>query len=91
MGACIRLVLTLSMVATAAIAAEPAAVPDQRLTPGAIASSNAAEVCAGGPGEYSRHHRVWHDKIGTLKKYGLPLSMMPAVEDDDRGAGMPRR
>ena len=54
----IRLILPLSLVATAAIAAEPAAVPDERLTPGVIATTNATEVCAGGPGEYSRQHRV---------------------------------
>ena len=55
--------------------------PDPLLTPGAIASMSAAEVCAPG---YSRAHRVWHDKAGTLRKYGLPLRAMSAVEDDDR-------
>jgi hypothetical protein len=59
-------------------------VPDERLTPGVIATTNAPEVCAGGPGEYSRRHRVWHDKVGTLQRYGLPLSAMGTVEDDDR-------
>jgi hypothetical protein len=33
---------------------------------------------------YSRRHRVWHDKQGTLRKYGLPLSDMHAAEDGDR-------
>ena len=55
--------------------------PDPALTPGAIASRSVAEVCAPG---YSRAHRVWHDKAGTLRKYGLPPSAMSAVEDDDR-------
>jgi hypothetical protein len=76
------LILPLSLVAIAAIAAEPAAVPDERLTPGLIATTNATEACAGGPGEYSRHHRVWHNNVST--GYGLPLSAMGTVEDDDR-------
>jgi hypothetical protein len=42
------------------------------------------EVCAGGPGEYSWHHRVWRGKVSTLQRYGLPLSAIGTVEDDDR-------
>jgi hypothetical protein len=33
---------------------------------------------------YSRRHRVWHDKAGTLAKYDLPPSAGHLVEDDDR-------
>jgi hypothetical protein len=59
--------------------------PDPSLTPGAIASTDPADVCAfvDGP-SYSRRHRVWHDKRDTLAKYGLPWSAHALVEDDDR-------
>lgn len=32
---------------------------------------------------YSRAHRVWHDKAGTLAKYGIPYSEGRRYEDDD--------
>jgi hypothetical protein len=54
-------------------------MPDPQLTPGAVADTNPAVVCAPG---YSRSHRVWHDKIGTLAKYGIPPSEAGAF---DRG------
>ena len=59
--------------------------PDNRLTPGAVASTDPATVCAFVNGEsYSRRHRVWDDKRSTLAKYGLPWSDHELVEDDDR-------
>ena len=33
---------------------------------------------------YSRSHRVWHDKAGTLAKCGIPLDDANRYEDDDR-------
>jgi hypothetical protein len=33
---------------------------------------------------YSRAHRVWRDKVGTLAKYGIPLADAGRYEDDDR-------
>jgi hypothetical protein len=29
-------------------------------------------------------HPVWHDKAGTLAKYGIPVSRMREFEDDER-------
>jgi hypothetical protein len=75
------LVLAFILVSAAAIAAEPAAVPDQRLTPGVIRDTDPTVVCALG---YARTHRVWHDKASTLIKYGLSPSQTRDFEDDDR-------
>jgi hypothetical protein len=61
--------------------------PDPQLTPGAVASHDVAEVCARdsrGRYTYSPTHRVWHDKRGTLAKYGTPRSQSRLSEDDDR-------
>jgi hypothetical protein len=52
------------------IAAAPP-IADPQLTPGAVADTDPAIVCAPG---YSRSHRVWHDKIGTPAKYGDPAA-----------------
>ena len=73
--------LTFITISTAVGATEPPAVPDQRLTPGAIRDTDPAVVCAPG---YARAHRVWHDKVSMLIKYGLPPSQAHDVEDDDR-------
>jgi hypothetical protein len=54
--------------------------PDPRLTPGAIATTDPAVICVVG---YGKRHRVWHDKAGTLAKYGIPLSDAGLYEDDD--------
>jgi hypothetical protein len=56
-------------------------MPDPRLTPGAVADTDPVVICAP---EYSRSHRVWHDKAGTLAKYGIPPSEAGQYEDDDR-------
>ena len=51
-----------------------------------IASTSEAEVCAtdGRPGSsYSRTHRKWDDKRGTLAKAGIPWSDRALYEDDD--------
>ena len=59
--------------------------PDDALTPGAIASTDPADVCGFINGEsYSRRHRVWHEKAETLAKYGMLWSAHGLVEDDDR-------
>lgn len=73
--------------ALCAAAGVPVFAQDAKLTPGAIASTNFNEVCAsdGLPGSaYSRKHRVWRDKAGTLAKYGIPASEASQYEDDDR-------
>ncbi len=57
------------------------AKPDARLTPGAVADTDPANVCAPG---YSRAHRFWHDQIGTLLRYGIPLAARNDYTDDDR-------
>lgn len=56
-------------------------LPDPIKTPGALHTTNLAEITAPG---YDRAHRVWHDKANTLRKYNLPLSFARLVEDDDR-------
>jgi hypothetical protein len=55
-------------------------MPDPKLTPGAVATTDRNEICRYG---YAKSHRVWHDKVGTRVKYGLPLSATSLVEDDD--------
>jgi hypothetical protein len=40
-------------------------MPDPELTPGAVADTDPAIVCAPG---YSRSHRVWHDKFDTFAR-----------------------
>lgn len=72
--------------AAAAALAQPAEVPDDSLTPGAIASTDEAEVCGivGGL-TYSQRHRVWRGRRATLAKYGYPAATpLAQVEDDDR-------
>jgi hypothetical protein len=44
-----------------------------------------AIVCAPG---YSRSHRMWHDKIGTLAKYGIPPTEAHRYEDERPRAGV---
>jgi hypothetical protein len=55
-------------------------LPDHTLTPGAIAETSTAVICAPG---YARAHRVWHDKTATLAKYGIPRDQAAQYEDDD--------
>lgn len=88
-----RFVLALAMTALAALhvtagtalAQSLPVQPDARLTPGAVASADPAEVCGYVDGlTYSRRHRIWRDKRDTLAKYGLPWADHGLVEDDDR-------
>lgn len=54
----------------------PSEIPDDSLTPGLIASSNAAEVCGHTGGTtYSKAHRVTTaaDKAADFAKYGLTV------------------
>lgn len=60
--------------------ADNSVLPNPRLTPGAVSESRTAVICEPG---YSRAHRVWHDKAGTLAKYGIPYSDGWQYEDDD--------
>jgi hypothetical protein len=72
----------LMLIAAAAVLAGAApSMPDPQLTPGAVADTDPAIVCAPG---YSRSHRVWHDKTGTLAKYGIRPADADRYEDDDR-------
>jgi hypothetical protein len=77
-------VIGLGIVVLAALHHAPqAALPDPALTPGALASHSAAEVC--GPG-YAHTHRVWgpHEKYTiTLPRYGIPARDGHLFEDDD--------
>jgi hypothetical protein len=73
----------LALAGTAAGAGEPAhrsGLPDTRLTPGAVAETRTAVICVRG---YLQAHRVWHDKIGTLAKYGISPDQADLFEDDD--------
>lgn len=62
--------------------------PDPRLTPGAVATSDAHGpdgICTVVGGlTYTRRHRVWDDKQETLARYGIPASQARDYEDDDR-------
>ncbi len=60
-------------------------MPDPALTPGVVALTDVHEVCAYAGGlSYSKRHRVWTNKAGTLRKYSLPLRDGRLYEDDDR-------
>lgn len=67
--------------------AEPAdlgAIPDPTLTPGAIATSDIADICGHVNGlTYTKRHRVWEGQAATMQKYGLPLKDKHLYEDDD--------
>jgi hypothetical protein len=76
-----RTLSRLSMPLLMAFGGSSPTMPDPRLTPGAVADTDPAIICAPG---YSRSHRVWHDKIGTLAKYGIPQAEADRYEDDDR-------
>jgi hypothetical protein len=76
----LSLVAAAIFVAGAVAARAGQALPDPKLTPGAIAETRTAVICVRG---YARAHRVWHDKADTLAKYGLPLAAAGRYEDDD--------
>jgi hypothetical protein len=63
---------------TAAFADE--AWPDPTLTPGAVRTTDRAEICAPG---YDKAHRVWRSKLLTLQRYGIPENRIEDYEDDD--------
>jgi hypothetical protein len=70
---------TLAVIAVAPLlAGMDSPLPDHALTPGAVAETSTAVICAPG---YARAHRVWHDKAGTLAKYGIERNQ--AAEYDD--------
>ncbi len=77
----LRIVALPALFPLAALAGAPPSMPDPQLTPGAVADTDPAVICAPG---YSRSHRVWHDKAGTLAKYGIPPSEAGQYQDDDR-------
>lgn len=61
------------------------AVPNDSLTPGAVATDDVQDICGKVGGlTYTKRHRVWEDKRSTLQKYGLSVSDAPKYEDDDR-------
>jgi hypothetical protein len=60
--------------------AQDQSLPDPRLTPGAIATTDRAEICARG---YARAHRSWAAKWLTLQRYGIPRTQSHSFEDDD--------
>lgn len=81
--AALRLVLIAGVAAVGVLSpavAEERVLPDPGLTPGAVSERRVAVICAPG---YSRAHRVWRDKGGTLAKYGIPWSAGWRYEDDD--------
>lgn len=69
------------------LAAAGGNMPDPTLTPGAVASTNLAEVCAsdGKPGSaYSRAHRSMNEqqRQADFERYGVPWSDRHDYEDD---------
>ena len=71
--------ITLGWLAAGPVGADPV-LPDPRLTPGVFTDTETSVICTAG---YSRAHRVWHDKAGTLAKYGIPRDRAGLFEDDD--------
>lgn len=60
-------------------------IPDASKTPGAIATTNQAEVLARVDGlTYTKRHRVWNRQRETMAKYGVPWAEHHSYEDDDR-------
>lgn len=61
-------------------------VPDPQLTPGAVATTDQADVCAVENGlTYSKRHRLSQNeqtKRLVLQRYGVPWSDRARVEDD---------
>ena len=55
-------------------------LPKRKLTPGAIAETRTAVICVHG---YAKAHRVWHDQMATLAKYGIAPDRASLFEDDD--------
>ena len=55
-------------------------LPNPTLTPGAVRATTTDEICVHG---YAHAHRVWHDKWGTLARYGIPHNRTTRYEDDD--------
>lgn len=75
---------SLVLTATAACSAD---LPDPNLTPGAVASTDPAEVCEsdGLPGSaYSRAHRSMNElaRRADFARYGIPWSQRGRYEDD---------
>ena len=77
LGAAIMLAL---LAAIPAVADDSFSLPNPALTPGAVAEMRTEVICAPG---YSRAHRTWRDKAGTLAKYGIPFDQAAQFEDDD--------
>ena len=77
-------VIELGIVVLAALHRAPTtARPDPALTPGAVASHSAAEVCEPG---YAPSHRVWGQRKKyaiTLPRYRIPAAAGHLYEDDD--------
>jgi len=45
-----------------------------------VRATTTDEICVHG---YAHAHRVWHDKWGTLARYGIPHNRTTRYEDDD--------
>lgn len=76
--------LAAALLVAAPFAARAADVPDDRLTPGAIASRDVSDICDRTGGSYSKRHRVWDRQRETAAKYGVPWNERRNFEDDDR-------
>jgi hypothetical protein len=61
-------------------------VPINEITPGVVASTDAAEVCGLVEGmTYSERHRApWHDKYHSMRLYGLDVRQSRDYELDHR-------
>lgn len=59
-------------------------LPDRSCTPGAIATTDRAEICGVVGGlTYTKRHRVWEHRDETMIRYGVPPSDRRQYEDDD--------
>ena len=73
------LIAGLLLIAPAALA-DPA-MPDPALTPGAVATTDPAVICAPG---YARAHRTWRGRQNTMREYDIAPSEWRDYTDDDR-------
>lgn len=72
--------ITVSLFGLAVFGQDPIpSLPNPSLTPGAVVQGYKM-ICSP---PYAPP-RTWHDKAGTLAKYGYPASMAALFEDDDR-------
>ena len=70
------LLFAAALLALAQGASAQAVIPDPTLTPGAVRSTDAEEVCSNG----TRQFRHPHDATAIMAEYGLPPELAPTTK-----------